>query len=59
MISGVPQGTVMGLLLFIILMCDINRGIAYSSMVSFGDDTRLYYGIFNDNVILQNDLNYV
>ena len=41
-ISGVPQGTVLGPLLFIILMCDINSGITSSSMVSFADDTRLY-----------------
>ena len=60
-ISGVPQGTVLGPLLFIILMCDINSGIASSCMVSFADDTRLYYGISNvdDCAILQNDLNSV
>ena len=60
-ISGVPQGTVLGPLLFIILMCDINSGITSSSMVSFADDTRLYYGISNvdDCAILQNDLNSV
>ena len=55
-ISGVPQGTVLGPLLFIILMCDINSGITSSSMVSFADDTRLYY---DDCAILQNDLNSV
>ena len=61
MISGVPQSTVLGPLLFIILMCDINSGITSSSMVNFADDTRLYYGIFNidDCAILQNDLNSV
>ena len=61
MISGVPQGTVLGPLLFIILMCDINSGITASSMVSFADDTRLYYGIsdVDDCAILQNDLNSV
>ena len=42
-------------------MCDINSGITASSMVSFADDTRLYYGIYNidDCAILQNDLNSV
>ena len=46
-IIGILQGTVLGPLLFIILMCDINSGIASSSVVSFADDTRLYYGISN------------
>ena len=61
LISGVPQGKVLGPLLFIILMCDINSGITSSSIVSFADDTRLYYGIssVNDYAILQNDLNSV
>ena len=40
---GVPQDTMLGPLLFIILMCDINSGITFSSIVSFADDTRLYY----------------
>ena len=47
MISGVPQDTLLGTLIFIILMCAINSGITSSSMVSFADDTRLYYGISN------------
>ena len=61
MISGVPQGTVLGPLLFIILMCDIDNGITSSSMVSFAEDIILYYGISNvdDCAILQNDLNSV
>ena len=59
--SGVPQGTVLGPLLFIILMCDIKNGIISSSIVSFADDARLYYGISNVDgcAILQNDLNSV
>ena len=57
--NGVTQGTVLGSLLFIILMGDINRGISSSSIVSFADDTRLYHGIssIDDGTILQNDLN--
>ena len=57
-LSGVPQGTVLGPLLFIILMGEINHGISSSSIVSFADDTRLYHGIssVDDCSILQNDL---
>ena len=57
--SSVISGTS---LLFIIFICDINSGITSSSMVSFADDTRLYYGISNvddDCAILQNDLNSI
>ena len=39
-ISGVPQGTVLGPLLFLILMSDI--WVLNAKVVSFADDTRLY-----------------
>ena len=60
-VSVVPQGTVLGLLLFIILMVYINRGISSSSIVSFAHDTILYHGVssVDDCTILQNDLNSV
>ena len=59
--SGVLQGTVLGPLLFIILMGDINHGISSSNIVCFTDDTRLYHGIssVDDCTMLQNDLNSV
>ena len=42
-LSGVPQGTVLGPLLFLIKIIDIDKGISPSSkLVSFTDDTRLY-----------------
>ena len=41
-ISGVPQGTVLGPLLFLILMSDIDEGITNSKIISFADDSRLY-----------------
>ena len=60
-LRGVPQGTVLGPRLFIILMGDMNYGISSSRIMSFIDDTRLYHGIssVDDCTILQNDLNSV
>ncbi len=59
--SGVPQGTVLGPLLFLILMCDIDCGVTNSTVVSFADDTRLYTRIseIEDCDLLQSDLNCV
>ena len=43
-LSGVPHGTVLGPVLFLILMSDITEGIS-CNIVSFADDTRLYSAI--------------
>ena len=41
--SGVPQDAVLGPLLFLIMIIDIDKGITPSSkLVSFADDTRVY-----------------
>ena len=60
-ISGVPQGTVLGPLLFLILMSDIDIGVLNAKVVSFADDTRLYSKIsyVEDCDSLQSDLNCV
>ena len=44
-LSGVPQCTVLGPLLFLIMISDINKGITSSKLVSFADDTRVYSNI--------------
>ena len=56
--SGVPQGSVLGSLLFHI--CDINNAIT-SQIKLFADDRVLFRNIHsqNDQVILQNDLDTI
>jgi len=42
MLSGVPQGSVLGFLLFLLYMDDINHCLSYSSVQMFADDIALY-----------------
>ena len=58
-ISDIPQGTVLGHVLFLILMSDIDKDISESNVVSFADNTRIYYLIDGDDSTnqLQTDLN--
>ena len=61
MLSGVPQGTVLGPLLFLIMISDIDKDVSASILVSFADDTRQYSGVgdVTDCIILPLDLNAV
>ena len=56
--SGVPQGSVLGPLLFLILLGDIDKSVASAFVSSFADDTRVGHRIkdASDVMTLQEDL---
>ena len=57
-LSGVPQGTVLGPVLFLIHVLDIDKYVASSTVTSFADDTRVLKSISTDEDrnALQRDL---
>ena len=61
LLSGVPQGTALGPLLFLITIADIIKDISNSKLISFADDTRLYKknSDTSDCDALQFDLNVI
>ena len=59
--SGVPQGTVLGPILFLIYSADLPQVVSHCKLSMYADDTKVYKSIRNkeDCILLQEDLNNI